>query len=154
MCNVLLVIDLQQQFSCSESEKVIDYCKNHVCPYDKVIFTVFHNTPDSNFVKHLGWKECLNTSKDDLLLSEKGSFIEIKNGYAFKDIAQYCTTEDTIDIVGGDADACILATAFDLWDKGYNFHILTEYIYTTATDFTKEDVIKLMKRNFGDCIKE
>ena len=56
------------------------------------------------------------------------------------------------DVIGCDADACILATAFSLWDRGDNFRILSNYIYTTATDFSKEDILKIMERNFGNCV--
>ena len=46
-----------------------------------------------------------------------------------------------------------MAICFQLWDEGItNFKVLTEYCYTTSKDFTKEEVIKIMKRNFGKCI--
>lgn len=48
-----------------------------------------------------------------------------------------------------------MAVCFQLWDAGItNFRVLTEYCYTTANNFSKEDVIKIMKRNFGKCIVE
>ena len=64
--------------------------------------------------------------------------------------------EEPIDIIGCDADACVMAICFQLWDLGYtNLHILTDYIYTTADDFygiTREVWINIMRRNFGDCV--
>lgn len=48
-----------------------------------------------------------------------------------------------------------MAMCFQLWDAGItDFKVLTEFCYTTAKDFTKEEVVKIMKRNFGKCIVE
>lgn len=58
----------------------------------------------------------------------------------------------SFDIIGCDADACVMATAFTLWDKKADFRILSDYIYTTSEESTKEDVMKIMRRNFGDCV--
>jgi nicotinamidase-related amidase len=154
MKKILLVIDLQHSFEHSENPKAAEYCLTHRTDYDRVIFTYFRNVPNSNFVKHLKWKECFDTSESDLLVQIDNSVTEVKNGYAFRNISKYCAKEDTIDLIGCDADACVLATAFELWDQGYHFRILSEYIDTTATSFTKSDVLRLMKRNFGDCLIE
>lgn len=60
--------------------------------------------------------------------------------------------EYPIYVMGCDSDACVLATAFSFWDKGYSFRILSDLVYTTADGFDNETIVKLMKRNFGDCV--
>lgn len=80
-------------------------------------------------------------------------YYECKHGYSFKQILEIADKEtDVVDIVGCDSDACVMTSAFRLWDESYNFKILTDYIYTTAKDFDNADVIKLLKRNFGECV--
>lgn len=164
--NVLLVIDLQKQFRDTEGqyEKCLRYIKDHQNDY-YVIGTLFRNFPDSMYVRHLGWNGCMNAAETDL----EFHYDELldKHGYsANQDLrlmqSRACSTaikkddshmpELHYDIIGCDADACVLATSFDLWDRRYDFNILTDYVYTTAKDFTKEDIVKVMKRNFGRCV--
>jgi hypothetical protein len=56
-------------------------------------------------------------------------------------------------LIGCDADACLLASGFYLWDKGVEFEILSDYIYSNAKDVDIEQTMKIMRRNFGDCVK-
>ena len=59
--------------------------------------------------------------------------------------------DDEIFLIGCDTDACIFVNAANLFDKGYNFKILTEYIYSTS-DNDEGTILNILKRNFGDCI--
>lgn len=98
--------------------------------------------------KHLNWSGCSKSNQESLeYVPDK---YVIKQGYSL-DIS-LLSKEHSYYVVGCDADACIMATCFSLWDKGYDFHVLTDYIYTTAREYDL-DVIKVqLKRNFGDCI--
>lgn len=59
-----------------------------------------------------------------------------------------------LDIVGCDSDACVLATCYKLFDNGIDFTILTDFLYSTSRDTSINDsAIKIMKRNFGSCVK-
>ena len=79
-----------------------------------------------------------------------------KNNYiidTIKDYSKNIEEDIEIHIIGCDIDACVMAICFQLWDNNItNFKVLTKYCYTTAKDFSKEDIIKIMKRNFGKCI--
>ena len=159
---ILLVIDLQKEFKDKNGkyEKIIKYCENNRDNYDIILPTLFCNNYDinPNFIDKLNWSGCDHTTSESLAIYPKNNMnldkicYEYKYGYASEYIFKIANKEDSIDIVGCDSDACVLATAFELWDKGYNFRILTDFIYTTANDFTNEDVIKLIKRNFGTCV--
>lgn len=159
---ILLIIDLQKSFMDEDGayEKVKEYCISNRNLYDAVLITVFQNnfTENDNYIKHLDWHSCENVSLSDSELYSSGDLasenihFEIKHGYSSDKIFNIADADDHIDIVGCDSDACVLATAFKLWDRGYNFRILSDYIYTTADEFDNETVLKLLKRNFGKCI--
>lgn len=163
MKKILLVIDLQKEFKDQNGmyEKIVDYCKKHRDDYDIILPTLFCNNYDinANFKDKLNWTGCENVTSYSLAIYPKNNVnldmicYEDKYGYASKQIFKVADkNKDVIDIVGCDSDACVLATAFRLWDEGYNFRILTDYIYTTTKEYSNENIIKLMKRNFGECV--
>lgn len=174
---ILLVIDLQKQFADGNGdyEKCIDYIIGHHDEYDAVVGTYFQNIPDSMYTKHLNWYGCMVISDNDIeypcdyLYGKTGysanaagndhnviysaiRAVMNKKGSHFLDQGYPGDEDHPVYIMGCDSDACILATLFDLWDKGVNFRVLSDYVYTTAKDYDKDIIIKLMKRNFGDCV--
>lgn len=164
----LLIIDLQKQFADKNNQnKNYQKCLNFIAQnrhlYDNVIATVF--TQNKNYVNHnpnyklhLGWNECKNTSPSDLEFDKSNVTIIAKSHYGtysqetLKNIFGL-NQNDSIDIIGCDSDACVMAICFSLWDNGYtNIRILSDYIYTTSENFTNDSIIKVMKRNFGNCV--
>lgn len=146
--NILLVVDLQEEFSDSENYlKVLQYVREERKDFDKIIGTVFVNSENSRFVKDLNFEKCKDANEESLKYN--ADIIIKKDTYAI-DIDKYVNKEkDTIYIVGCDSDACVMATAFLLFDKGYDFIIKSEYIYTTSKTFSNEQVVEILKRNFG-----
>jgi hypothetical protein len=154
---ILLVIDIQKQFADNDGEydKIIDFCNNNRDNYDVILPTVFKNEKGSNFMKHLNYNDCVDSKNGDNAILPKTVNVEIKSGYASKKILDICNKqEDIIDIVGCDSDACIMATCFKLWDAGYDFRVLSQYIYSSNDKygFTNDNVIEIMRRNFGNCV--
>lgn len=170
---ILLIIDVQKEFAdrnndSKEYNKVIKYIKKctNLGQYDKIISTVFRNGENSNFRDNLNWYDCSDSGVNSLeyvkYIDSSIHNIFIKNGYGMKSdcivrAINNCNdsiSEDVeVNIIGCDIDACVMAICFQLWDAGItNFKVLTKYCYTSAKDFSKEDVIKIMKRNFGKCI--
>lgn len=154
---ILLVIDLQKQFKDDNGnyENCLNFLNRTGSDY-YVIATLFQNTPNSMYVNHLQWSDCYEVKDSDIeFLHNK---LVRKNGYSSEDVVHILkdnlskNPNTDIFIMGCDADACVLATAFQLWDAGISFQILSNYIYTTAEEFTKQDVLKILKRNFGDCV--
>ena len=61
---------------------------------------------------------------------------------------------DKVDVIGCDAEGCVMAIAFNLWDfcPEIEFNLLTDYIYTTS-GFLAEDTFDRMRYLFGDVVK-
>ena len=170
---ILLIVDVQKEFADIENHsqnyhKIIQYIKKHanIGFYDKIISTGFRNNINNNFRYNLNWYECENSNEESLeylkYIEKSLHTIIFKTGYgdisnsvinAIRNYDDTITEDAEIHIIGCDLDACVMAICFQLWDAGItNFKVLTEYCYTTAKDFSKEDIIKIMKRNFGKCI--
>lgn len=162
MVKILLVIDLQKQFRDNEGcyEKCLQYIKKNQESY-YIIGTLFRNSRDAMYTKHLCWDGCINASVQDVeypfhkIIVKDGYSVDYEELMAAAREAAGPDEKDpqmSFDIIGCDADACVMATAFTLWDKKADFRIISDHIYTTSEEFTKEDVLKIMRRNFGDCV--
>lgn len=163
---VLLVIDLQEQFrdGAGRYEKCIDFINRHTDDY-LVVGTVFRNRRGSMFCRHLRWDGCMDAGIGDIkynyhhLLEKNGYSVDIKHLEKAVAIWAKSARHPNNDaskieyfIMGCDADACVLATAFSMWDRGMKFKLLADHIYTTAEDYGTGDVIKIYRRNFGNCV--
>ena len=156
MRNILLVIDIQKEFKDKTGEKykkVIDYINNNKDNYDLIIGTFFKNEYPSNFDKKLHWDGCKNASVDSVeynydFLFKKSTYILDFEKLLFNDLF---SKEDKITLIGCDTDACIFVNAANLFDKGYDFRILTDYIYSTS-NFDENVTVNILRRNFGDCV--
>ena len=158
----LLIIDLQKEFKDNNGryEDCLDFVRYHSWEYDNIVATIFKQDvkENSNYINHLHWNGCKNISPDSSLeffenesisIFEKSSYGTTKPELLFEDFNK----NDEIDIIGCDLDSCVMAICFQLWDAGFtNFKVLTRYCYTTAKDIDEEAIIKILKRNFGDCI--
>lgn len=175
MNKTLLIVDLQKDFADknnnnTEYNKCLNYIKEHKNEYNSYIATFFRQSnKNPNYQLHLNWSGCADSSCNDLefrnILKKSQCDFHIleKSGYTIPsdDLDRFyailpSSLEECIDIIGCDADACVMAICFQLWDMGYkNLHILTDYIYTTADELygiTRETWINIMRRNFGDCV--
>ena len=154
---------MQKQFVDDNKEKYnkcLKFIEENEKKYDDITATIFRQDErNTNYIEHLNWDGCKNATGKDLEFETRNKGVVMKNNYGtfdadFLKFYFHVEKEDNIDIIGCDSDACVLALCFSLWDNGYtNFHILTDYIYTTSKDFDNDAVIKIMKRNFGNCVK-
>ena len=67
---------------------------------------------------------------------------ELKNYLKIKNI-------DEIYICGIDTECCILKTAFDLFEDGYNIYVLKDYSACTLGKERHENAIEILERNIG-----
>jgi len=155
---VLLVVDLQKQFADGNDnvscENIANYIKDNEKDYDYVIVTIFsqeiYGYKNDLFSDKLHWDECASCGVDDLLINTNKKLVLLKNSYGIT-LKGILEREDiTVDLVGCNADASILAICFRLWDNQYDFRVLSDYIYSKNTD--KGALVSLLKRNFGDCV--
>jgi len=156
---VLLVVDLQRQLKDEfwKYEKCIDYIKSHRDEYF-IIATLYRNSDDSMFVKHLDWFDCKDSKETDLefpydycLVKTKYSvwneqkFIDfVKNKFGSLDVEYF--------LMGCETDCGIMATAFNFWDDNKNFKILSDYVYTNNSEISNDEILNLLERNFWDCV--
>lgn len=110
----------------------------------------------------LDWKEYTEFAEDENRNQLEFACDEavMKHGYGLpvensRVLRTYSRTEVVIEVMGCDADACVMASCFRLWDADYRFMILSDYVFPTAEaahGFSRENVIAMMKRNFGKCV--
>lgn len=156
MKRALVVVDVQAYFiKKSPSElpaKIAEHIKNST--YDLVLFFIFKNYDGSNWERSLDWSKC-KTEEDAELAPElipfaKSSNVFIKASYSafkideFKDLLKEKGIE-RVEICGIDTDACVLATAFDAFDFGYDVKVLFDLSY--SSDGLDEPTRKIITRN-------
>lgn len=126
--HVLLVVDLQREFRDTDGqyERILNWVKT-VKGYDKIIATKCLNSVDSPFVKYENWYDCIDSVCELEFQADK--IIE-KYSYGLIDYSKLSKT-DTYDIVGFNTDACVLKIAMDLFDRNYDFKVLTNFCYSS-----------------------
>lgn len=139
----LVISDMQNGFIVEATKNLPLKIQNHLeaQKYDFVIFTKFINLENSNFVRKLKWNACKNSPEIDFVpeLSELASKNHIfeKNTYSIfksKEFVEFLSRNDISKLFfcGLDLDACILASAFEAFDLGFDFEILHDLSGSTA----------------------
>jgi nicotinamidase-related amidase len=156
----LIIIDLQKEFADdgpkSEYVRLVDFINKESHLFDKVIATYFKNTDDSFYDRYLDWHTCKDSSESSMEFFIDETSIEyhiLKKTTYGAQVTKYLDECDEIYVMGCDSDACVMATCFKLWDEGYKFTVCSDLIYTTSRIFINDDVIQMLKRNFGEFVK-
>ena len=152
--NLLLIIDMQKAFMNRKTTKLVKKIEKLINDkvYDKVAFTKFVNSLDSNFVRDLNYYKCI---KDDnkLAISTKENKVFIKKTYsAFNDDLKKYLTENNINkiyLCGLETDACVLKTALDLFENEYDFYVLKDFCGCTNGKRAHLNAIKILQKNIG-----
>lgn len=139
----LVVIDVQSYFMKRSPAELPGKIANHIrkSAYDLIVFTIFQNQKGSNWERSLGWTICRDESDLELakelrkFTSEDNTFI--KHSYsAFKGggFETYLKEHDIekLEICGIDIEACVLATAYEAFDKGYEVKVLFDLSHSRA----------------------
>lgn len=149
MKEVLLVIDIQRGFSYREGySDVVSWINENREYYDFILGVVFSNSKESPIYKRLGFDDCM--SFDNVQVEYNADLVVVKQGYAFTKSDLYISKEDThITVVGTDAECCVLATCFDLFEKGYDFNVLADKTLSSSEKL-REEAFDVMRYNFGD----
>ncbi len=157
MKKALIVIDVQNYFINEHTEHIPGLISNHLSRqnYDLLIFTSFINKTDSNFSRILEWDKCFDAPDTDIVneLINRNQNIHIirRSSYSavtneLEQLLNFSQIHQAF-ICGIDTDACVIATAFDLFDLGYNFEIIEELCASTEGEETHKAALKLMQRN-------
>lgn len=155
MKSLLLVIDLQNAFINKYTQELPNKIKNIIenKQYDKIAFTRFINFEDSIYVKKLGWKRCIDDEDKKIVIDIENNKLFDKSIYSAvnNELIEYIKQNQITDIYlcGIDTECCVLKTAFDLFELGYNVYVLKDYCYCTHGIERNNNALKILKRNIG-----
>lgn len=157
MKKLLLIIDAQQQFipQNEEGRRFTEKIESLQLEYKHIAISKFINHTETFWVKYLQWNKMMEGDP-----SAELAFQPAKNAFIYKNDS-FSSVNDTflkhlkqqkieeIHICGADTDACILATAYDLWDNKIPFQILINYCISSAGEVIHSSAQHLMNKNFG-----
>ncbi len=154
--NLLLIVDFQNEFinentynSITDINKLVNSNK-----YDSVLFTKFVNSKDNPTYKKLGWNGCINKESQSISMDTNNYKVIEKSTYtAYNDeLKKYINTNniEEIYLCGIDIECCVLVTALNLFENGYNVFVLKDYVYCTHGVDRKNNAIEILKRNIGE----
>lgn len=158
MKTALVVVDVQKYFINKYTkfipQKIAGYIQKN--KFDHILFTKFVNNRNTNFYKLLDWKKCLRSPETDIVspltkYTDKSNIFE-KSGYSiFKSkgllnfIQKYKITK--FYLCGIDTDACILASAYDGFDLGYEMVVLKDLCRSHYGEYYHESAFKIVENN-------
>ena len=154
--DLLLVIDLQNAFINDNTNHLIKKINNliHNSRYDNIVFTRFINNNDSIWTKKLNYNECISDESKKIVIDTNNNLIIDKNIYsAFTDKLKKYIIDNNIKniyLCGIDTECCVLKTALDLFENGYNIYVLKEYCACTRGITRHNNAIEILKSNIGE----
>jgi nicotinamidase-related amidase len=160
MKNVLVVIDLQVGFINDKTVKVANNIRDLLDSgeYSAVIATKFTNMPGSSFDSFLSWRGMLEEVEKELLpfVEEYADCVISKCSYScvninfIQSLVAFCgSLPEEVTLVGVDTDACVLATAIDLFEMGIKPIIIEDCVGSSGGDECHEAGMLLLKRSIG-----
>ena len=153
--SLLLVIDLQNEFINSYTKPLVGKIKNllQTKNFDFVVFTRFVNSTDSPAFARLGWKGCMDEESIKICVDTANYPVFNKATYSAynNELVSFLRQNNIgkIYLCGVDADCCVLVTAMNLFENGYDVYVLEEYAYSTQGEVAKNHAFDILKRNIG-----
>jgi len=154
--SALILVDVQHAFIKHSDTAVLDHIETlaRSWPDDHIYWLRYINRPNSMYVKHLGWDECIASMQMDLYDFEGISqdIVIDHDGYApprqfFEELSKHY--REAV-ICGADTDACVLATCFACWDYKIFPKLWLPGCTTSSKDSDiQEAALKIMMRQFG-----
>lgn len=157
--NAIIIIDLQNCFINKNTEKLPLKIKNYLKQkkHDYIIFFKFKNSINSNFVKKLKWKKSFKSPEVDIVSELEN--IALKNYVFIKNTYSIFKAKGSLDFLkkhkisklyfcGLDSDSCILASAFEAFDLGFDFEIIKKLTLSYG-GINQKIINKIIKRNFN-----
>lgn len=155
----LVVIDVQNYFVTERvknlPKKIAEYIDKYRNRFDYVMFTKFVNNQNSYFFKY-GWHECMSSPDTDIhsdlvnfaekyRVFEKISYSIFKAKGFTEFLKQHKITK--LLLCGLDTDACVLASAFDAFDLGYEINVLTDLCESHSTKELHTIALRIITKN-------
>ena len=155
MNSLLLVIDLQEAFINDNTKIIVEKIRKLVDDnkYDKVVFTRFLNNYESIWSKKLNYNECITEESRKIVIETKDNLIIDKNTYSVltDELKEFILENDITDIYlcGIDTECCVLKSALDLFENGYNVYVLKDFCACTHGLVEHNNAIEILKRCIG-----
>lgn len=157
MKTCLIIIDVQRGFLTEDTIHIPSMIQHMVSSmkFDHIVSTRFINTDKTPHYIYTGWHDLMDAESQQL-----DNYIESISERVFDKGTNSClTTElrgylienhiDKLYFVGVNTDCCVLASAFDAFDSGFNFEILTQCCASTMGKHVHEIACEVCKCNFG-----
>ncbi len=154
----LLVVDVQKYYL-NEHTDYLPYAIEHYIKsnhYDFVIFSKFINHTRANIFKTFNWGKMMTPNDTDIcdnllqFITEDNLFIkDTYSVFKAKGFHDYLLKNEIHDLTlcGLDADACILASAYDGFDLGYSIHVLDDLTDCHIGDEFKQFGLNIINKN-------
>lgn len=151
----LVVLDMQ---NCFVKKSILPVrIKTHIqkSNYDVIVFSRFKNVKGSNFVKKLGWTSCQESPGTDIVeelsgLASHSKIFDKKTYSVFKakGFLPFLRRNKitALYLCGVDVDACVLASAYEAFDLGYDVRVLKQ-LTESKSKVLGESAKKIIKRN-------
>ena len=155
MKSLLLIIDLQKSFINENTEILLNKIDNllDTNKFEEVVFTRFINSTDSIWFKKLNYKECITEESKAIQIDTRSKKIIDKTIYSALgyELKLYIKEHNIskIYLCGIDTECCVLKTAFDLFENGYDIYVLKDYCACMHGLKRHENAIEILKRNIG-----
>ncbi len=157
---ILIVVDVQNYFVNELTQSIPEKIARHIkkVDYDYIIFTKFINKEGSNFFKLLNWRKCAKSPETDihnsLIFFTNKNNVFPKNSYSLfkaRGLAGYLKRNGitSLYLCGIDTEACILASAFEGFDLGYNMKIIKELCFSHSGKSLHNSALEIMKKCIG-----
>jgi len=159
MKKALIVVDLQNYFIDQSTMHLVEGIKKAIesKDYEEVVFTRFINRPDSSFVRN-GWSGCMESPETDICpmlkpyledaaVFEKYGFSAFRADGMHEYLKRKGITE--IHLCGTDTDACVLASAYDGFELGYDVEIIEELCASRNGKEYHQMGLSLLRKNLA-----
>ena len=150
-----MVIDFQDafinQYTIKAKEEIPKLLENK--KYDNVLFTRFLNSETNPVYQKLNWDKCIDIESAKICIDTTGYDILDKTTYTALNnkMREYIEEKqiDTIYLCGIDAECCILVTALNMFENGYDVRVLGDCVYCMHGEKAKKNAIEILERNIG-----
>lgn len=148
---VLLVVDLQPEFRDSDGQydRILKFVRT-TKDYDKIVATKCYNDVDSPFIKYDCWHDCLG-KVEELEFKPDETIAKISYGLTTYSLL---SLKHSYDIIGFNTDCCVQKIAMDMFDRGYDFRVLSQYCYSSLGLQAHLRGVESLKINIGKAFVE
>ncbi len=155
MNKLLLVIDMQQSFINEETISTVKNINDLIDSntYSHVVFTKFINDFDSIWYKELKFDGCIFKEDRKMVIDPKDNLVIAKDIYSAlnKELKSYIKDNKIKEIYlcGIDTECCVLKTALDLFEAGYNVYVLKDYCGCMNGIKSHNYALDILRRTIG-----